>query len=90
MVADSLDAFAALAAARNQPVRALRLAGAARALRDAVGASSAPASTAFLERLLRPARAALGVAAQEDEVARGRTMTPEHAVAYALSDGGAP
>ena len=83
-----LDATAALAAARAQPGRALRLAGAAAALRAAIGLTRSPADDARAERRLRAARAALGGAAAAAAWAAGRAMSLEAATACALEDGG--
>jgi hypothetical protein len=84
-----LDATAALAAARAQPGRALRLAGAAAALRAAIGLTRSPADDARAERRLRAARAALGGAAAAAAWAAGRAMSLEAATACALEDGSA-
>jgi predicted ATPase len=58
-VARLLECFACLAAAQSAPERALRLAGAAAALRQAVGAPLTPGDQVKLERLLEAARQAL-------------------------------
>ncbi|HEY3079372.1 MAG TPA: tetratricopeptide repeat protein [Chloroflexota bacterium] len=82
----SLAGFAFLAAAQGQPRRALRLAGAAAALRRAPGFRVPPSSVVRLERKLGPIRAELGQAAAEAVWAAGEAMSLEEAVAYALSD----
>ena len=75
-----------LAVAQAQPERALRLAGAAAALREATGQPrGAAAERPRLERALARARAALGPAAPA-AWQRGRRMTTEQAVAVALED----
>jgi predicted ATPase len=58
-IARLLEAFACSAAGRSQPERSLRLAGAAAALRHAVGAPPAPAEQSRLEKDLEAARQAL-------------------------------
>jgi non-specific serine/threonine protein kinase len=73
-----------LAAAQAQPERALRLAGAAAALRDATGQPRRRAERPRLERALAAARAVLGAAAPAAWL-RGRRMTTEQAVAVALA-----
>ena len=55
-IARLLECFAALAAARMKPERALRLAGAAAALRQTLGARLPPAEQAAIERNLQSAR----------------------------------
>jgi predicted ATPase len=56
---EGLEGLAAVAAAESQPARALRLAGAAAALRDAAELRPSPAEAEELARWLAPARAAL-------------------------------
>ena len=77
-----------LAAVQAQPGRALRLAGAAAALREALGKSHPHNLRDWLERKLAPARAALGTEAAA-AWAEGQAMGLERAVAYAL-DAAAP
>ncbi len=55
-VARLLESFACSAAAQSQPERSLRLAGAAAALRQSIGAPLTPAEQAKLEKSLDPAR----------------------------------
>ena len=54
-----LECFACAAAAQFQAERSLRLAGAAAALRQNIGAPLTPAEQAKLEAILDPARLAL-------------------------------
>jgi hypothetical protein len=54
-----LECFACSAAARSQTERSLRLAGAAAALRQDIGAPLTPTEQAKLEATLHPARQAL-------------------------------
>ena len=58
-IARVLECFACSAAAKGQPARSLRLAGAAAALRKTVGAALTPSEQAKLERGLEPARQTL-------------------------------
>src|SRR5262249_50245211 len=74
---------AALAAAGGRPERALRQAGAAAALREAMGAPLPPPARAVHEGRLRPARAAVGDVAAGAAWAAGQAMPLEEAVADA-------
>jgi hypothetical protein len=58
-IARLLECFACLAAAQLEAERSLRLAGAAAALRQNIGAPLTPGEQAKLEALLHPARQAL-------------------------------
>jgi hypothetical protein len=80
----TLEGFAMLAASHAQPERALQLAGAAAAMRDANGSPRKPAERVRLERALTAARAALGPAAEE-AWQRGRRMSTQEAVDAALA-----
>jgi non-specific serine/threonine protein kinase len=83
---ESLDAHAALAAVEAKPERALRLAGAASALRKASGWSPTPSDQGETAQWLQPAWQAQDEAAGTAAWAEGQVMTLEQAVAYALSD----
>jgi DNA-binding CsgD family transcriptional regulator/Tfp pilus assembly protein PilF len=83
-VARGLEALAALAAAREQPEQAARLAGAACQLRESLG--HPPGIGARIEQLLEFARDALGASAAAALFAEGREMTLEDAAALALGD----
>jgi predicted ATPase/DNA-binding CsgD family transcriptional regulator len=83
-IAYLLEGFAALAV-RQQPDRALRLAGAAAAVRMAGGCRLAPSEQAPLTRKLTPAHAALGDHGAAEALAAGAALTVEQAVALALS-----
>lgn len=82
----ALNSLAGVAAGRDQPARALRLAGASEALRDSLGIVLPPIWKAWLESLLEPAGHILG----EDENvairAMGQAMAPDEAIAYALGE----
>jgi DNA-binding CsgD family transcriptional regulator len=80
-----LDEFALLAVGQGRHRRALRLAGAAAALRDAIGSPLAPAWAADVERRLAPARLALPVEETEAALAEGRVLTQEAAIAEAMA-----
>ena len=80
----ALEGLAGLAAATDEPQRALRLAGAAAALRQRLGIGAAWPPK--MERRLKPARLALAAAEQAAAWAEGATMTLEQAVAYALEE----
>ena len=81
-IARGLEAFAALAAARQQPERASRLAGAACQLRESLG--HGPGLGPRIEEVLEFARGRLGAAAAAALFAEGREMTAEEAAGYAL------
>lgn len=82
-----LEGLAMAAAGERQWTRALRLFGAASALRDAAGVPLAqPAVVARFARSLAPARAALGAEAGVAEAA-GRSLTLDQALAEAMGEG---
>jgi predicted ATPase/DNA-binding CsgD family transcriptional regulator len=72
-------------AVRREPERALRLVGAAAALREASGNRLPPSEQAALKRELAPARRLLGDDAMAAAWAAGTALTVEQAVALALS-----
>jgi len=82
-VAALLEAFAALAAARAGPARALRLVGAADALRAACGRPRYPLQQAYLDRDVAPARRALAAGAAA-ALAAGGALTLDQALAEAV------
>jgi tetratricopeptide (TPR) repeat protein len=82
-IARAIDELALFALRQGRPERALRLGGAAVAIRRAVGASLHNSERTRLERRLDAARTHLGTAAAAAE-AEGRSMTIESAVDYAL------
>src|SRR6185312_5238594 len=89
--AQVLQGFARVAAARDQPARALRLAGRAAGLRVWNEHRLASIDLALLERALRPLRAAPGGLGPDEQAAawaEGEAMTAEQAAAYALSGEG--
>ena len=80
-----LEAAAALAAAERRAEHALRLAGAAAALREPLGATLAADWRADLDQLLTPARRAVSVAEAMAAWAEGQEWPRERAVAEALT-----
>nr|MBA2449131.1 hypothetical protein [Chloroflexota bacterium] len=76
--------------AQAQAVRALRLAGAAAALRAALGAIPSPAAQTLLERRLSSARQALDEDAAAMAWSEGQALSLDEAVAYALAAPGDP
>jgi DNA-binding CsgD family transcriptional regulator/tetratricopeptide (TPR) repeat protein len=88
-LAFALAGFAALAAARAQPARALRLAGQAQALCAAIAAPFPAAWQARLARRLAAARRTLGAAAAAAADAEGRAMALDQIIATALAAEGA-
>jgi predicted ATPase/DNA-binding CsgD family transcriptional regulator/Tfp pilus assembly protein PilF len=87
-VARGLEAFATLAVVCGDLARAVRLEGAALALREAVGhVPSAPARTR-LDDLLDSARRQLGPSAAEALLAEGAAMSADGAVRFATGSQG--
>jgi tetratricopeptide (TPR) repeat protein len=82
-IARLLECLAGSAAAQSKPTRALRLAGAAAALRQAVGAPLTSHEQAKLERSLEPARQALSKGAKA--WLEGWVLPVEKAIEEALS-----
>jgi hypothetical protein len=80
-----LDAYARLAAAEGRPAEAVRLAGCAAGVREAIGASEGPSWAADLDRRLRPAWSSLGEATGRAIWDEGRAMPAEQALAYAVA-----
>jgi DNA-binding CsgD family transcriptional regulator len=81
-IARGLEAFAALAAARQQPERAARLAGAACQLRESLGHGTGIGPR--IEEVLEFARGRLGASAAAALFAEGRETAAEDAVGFAL------
>ena len=84
-IARLLECFACTAAADSRPESALRLAGAAAALRQAVGAVLTGAEQMRLEKALAPAREALTNAAGSAAWMEGWAMPLEAAIAEAVA-----
>jgi non-specific serine/threonine protein kinase len=85
-IAYVLDGLAGVAAITGQPERALRLAGAAAGIRDAIGSPYAHPFQQRVERWLDPARRRLTEPLLSSSRAAGYTLTLEQAIAYALTD----
>jgi tetratricopeptide (TPR) repeat protein len=81
-----LDGFACAAAASGDARRALRLAGAAESLRNAIKLTLSATERAVLDRYLDRARSMLAQGVADDELSRGRMMTLDEAVALALGN----
>ncbi len=79
-----LAGMAGVAVLDEEPERAVRLWGAAEALRLSIGARHAPAARARRERLMAAARDQLGDAAFDAAWAEGQALTLEQAMAEAL------
>jgi non-specific serine/threonine protein kinase len=89
-VAYALEGLAGLAALEGQAARALRLAGAASALREQTGMPLNPAERDELERALETARRSLGAPEVERALSEGRALPLRQAVDYALASEAAP
>jgi non-specific serine/threonine protein kinase len=85
-VAECLEYSAALAAAEGEDESALVLAGAAAALRDALGAPPTPPDRASMERCLAETKRRLGSAAAESAFETGRATTFERAISLAMGE----
>jgi len=84
-IARLLEDFACAAVTDGHPERGLRLAGAAAALREALGARLPPDEQPKLERVLAQARAAVAPAAAQRVWTEGATMPLERAIDYGLN-----
>jgi hypothetical protein len=83
-IAFVLEGFACLAAAENQPYRAVSLAAAAEALRRIIGAPPPPTWRADLERSVEIARRTLESDSVEKATVHGHAMTLDAAMSFAL------
>jgi hypothetical protein len=84
-IARLLECFASSAAAQAKPERSLRLAGAAAALRQNIGAPLTPAEQSKLEAGLEPARHSISIAAGSAAWLEGWALPVEKALEQALS-----
>jgi hypothetical protein len=82
-IATAIEGFAVLAASKGQPEHALKLAGAATAVREAIQAPIAGPDLERLERYMEPARSGLGAEAEAARV-RGSLLSVEEAIEAAL------
>ncbi len=86
ITAYALEGFARLAYAQHQPERAVRLYGAAQALREAIGSPMPPNVGAKYERIQADLRAALGEDGYQAGLDAGRALSTDQAIAYALEE----
>jgi non-specific serine/threonine protein kinase len=84
-IADCLESFAALAAADSKTEAALQLAGAATAIREAIGAVQLPLRRDLVERWLPSVRRRLTDEVYTRNWEAGRALTIQEAMALALS-----
>jgi predicted ATPase/DNA-binding CsgD family transcriptional regulator len=84
-VATPLMYFAVLAAARMDPIRALRLSGAAEALAESAGAAPIRLTRPIVEQWLDRSRKELGPERSATSLIEGRAMSWEAAIDYALN-----
>jgi predicted ATPase/class 3 adenylate cyclase len=85
LTAAGLDGLAGLASSQGLYERAVRLSGAAAALKERIGGSQ-PMRGLWEEADIAAARAAIGDEAVAAALAEGRAMTVDQALAYALGD----
>jgi tetratricopeptide (TPR) repeat protein len=85
-MADCFQGLAETAALQGRPVRAARLAGAAEALREAIGGHDWPHLAAYHERVMTAVRAQLPEAAWTAAWMAGRALPLARALAYARED----
>jgi len=83
-VAHCLEGLAAVAALMHRFAAAARIAGAAEALREAIGSRLNPSDASRRDRRLASARAALGADAFSAHARRGRGLELDASIAYAL------
>jgi non-specific serine/threonine protein kinase len=89
-IVECLESLATMAAGTGRDPagarRATRLAGAAAALREAIGAPLPPVDRPAFETVMQQARSALGEAPFAAAWTAGRALTPDEAVAEALAE----
>jgi predicted ATPase/class 3 adenylate cyclase len=83
---ECLHALAGIAALQGEPLEAALLSGAAESVHAAIKAPPSPAERMVSERFLRMARAGVDEESFSDSWARGRRMSYDAAVAYALEN----
>ena len=84
-MANQLECFAFLAIAKDDPVRAARLFGAAQAIREVAGSAMVAAEQAEYDAAVGQLRGSLAAAAFDSAWAEGRRLTTDDAVALALA-----
>ena len=82
---NAIELSACIAAELGDVMRAARLAGAAEAIRVTAGTPIPQPDAALLERFLGPARATIGRAAWDAELAAGRALTQEQGITLMTS-----
>jgi non-specific serine/threonine protein kinase len=87
-VVETLEGFAGIASRSGKAVRAMRLVGAATALREVIGVPRMPFEQGMVEGWLAPARRQLSTEEGAAARAEGRAMPLEQAIAYALEGTG--
>ncbi len=88
-IARLLESFACSASEQSEPESSLRLAGAAAALRESIGAPLAPSEQAKLERTLEPARRELTTQASRTAWLEGWVLPVELVIADLLRNSAA-
>jgi non-specific serine/threonine protein kinase len=86
LLAEALEAIGILAAAQEKPERALRLVGAAQALRKSTGSPLPPVQSERIDNVVAPIMRMMGEEAAAQIIAEGRAMSVEEAVMYALAE----
>jgi tetratricopeptide (TPR) repeat protein len=82
-MAQALEALSGFAAP-GQPEAALRLASAASAIRESIGAPMSPTERQALETRLRPAQSSVGTSVTTAALSEGRTWSLDKAAKFAL------
>src|SRR5205823_2543694 len=83
-VVHCIEGLAALASALAEPERAVGLVAAATAIRDALGGPGSPTRRGRLRQILDAARHVLSDDAYDSAWERGRSLSVERAISYAL------
>jgi tetratricopeptide (TPR) repeat protein len=86
LIARSLSGLAVVAEAEQQPERAARLAGAAEAQRQVLGAQRSPVERVHFDGGVATGRSAIDKAVVATAWAEGRVLSMEQAIAYALTE----
>ena len=89
LVQMALEGFACVAGAKGEAERAVRLWGAAQALHEAKGMPRDIDFLAEADARISHVRSGMGEQAWDEAWRKGRAMTIEEAIAYALEDEGA-
>ena len=89
-IARGLQALAALASALGEVAHAVRLAGAAQAATEAIGAQPSASASRGMGRLLEAAAGSLGHGAVASLLAEGKSMSPHQAMQLLAAPAAAP